>query len=165
MAVNYVYGIKSVKYGTPTGSNTMPATDLMTALPYTVKGSVNIDEAEGTTDKFWVDQLSTPIRIVKTEEGEVTATMQFYDLSYPTIAVLKGGTGNASGWTPATGYTQIQLALQIETDNSQVFDFYNAAISSRFTGGASRNAMMVMDVKAVPQISTDLAGAYKLRPV
>ena len=36
---NYIFSIKSVKYGTATGTNTMPATGAMTTLPDTVKGS------------------------------------------------------------------------------------------------------------------------------
>ena len=35
----------------------------------------------------------------------MTAVMQFYDLTYATIAALKGGTGDAQGYTPAIGYT------------------------------------------------------------
>lgn len=161
---NYIFSVKSVKYGTPTGTNTMPATGDMTALPDTVKGSVNIDEGEGTLTKFFVDQKIQPIKVVKTEEGELTATMQFYDLTYATVAALKGGTGNASGYTPATGYTQIEKALQIDTDSGHTFDFYNAQLTTRFTGGGSRDAMFMMEMKATPQMTTDVAGSYKIRP-
>ena len=77
---------------------------------------------------------------------------------------LKGGTGNASGYTPATGYTQIEKALQIDTDSGHTFDFYNAQLTTRFTGGGSRDAMFMMEMKATPQMTTDVAGSYKIRP-
>ena len=101
MAV-YIYGITTVKYGDAAKTNEMPTG--LTTLPNTVKGSVTLDETEGTTTKFWVDQQYAPIRSVKTEEGELSAVMQFYDMSFATLAALKGGTGDASGYTPATGY-------------------------------------------------------------
>lgn len=68
MAV-YIYQVSAVKIGTPTGSNTMPASGDMTTLPNTVKGSVNLEESEGATVDFEVDQQSTPIMTVKTEEA------------------------------------------------------------------------------------------------
>ena len=162
---NYIFSIKSVKYGTPTGSNTMPATGAMTLLPDTVKGSVTIDEGEGTTTKFWVDQKASPVKSVKTEEGEVMATMSFYDIDYTALAALKGGTGNASGWVPATGYSQIEKAIAIETDSGHIFDFYNAHIEARITGGLGRDNLFTMELKATPLMSLDLAGSYKIRPV
>ena len=165
MATNYIFSVKSVKYGTPTGTASMPATGDMIALPDTVKGSVNIDEGEGTLTKFFVDQKIQPIKVIKTEEGELTATMQFYDITYATVAAIKGGTGNASGYSPATGYTQIEKALAIETDSGHIFDFYNAQITTRFTGGGSRDAMFMMEMKATPQMTADTNGSYKIRPV
>lgn len=162
---NNIFSIKSVKYGTPTGTNTMPATGSMTLLPDTVKGSVSVEEADGTTTKFWVDQKASPIRVLKTEEGDFVATFQFYDVDYTHLAALKGGVGNVSGWVPATGYSQIEKALAIETDSGHVFDFYNAYIETKVTGNLGRDSMIMVEMKATPQMTVDLAGSYKIRPV
>ena len=96
MAV-YLFGITSVKYGTAATGSNMPSGVALTSLPDTVKGSVSIEETEGTVMDFFVDQKFSPIRSVKTEEGKLSATMQFYDMSFATMAVLKGGTGNDDG--------------------------------------------------------------------
>ena len=156
----YIYTVSTVKYGTPTGSNTMPASGDMTALPNTVKGSVTLDETEGTTAEFEVDQQISPVMSTRTAEGKFSSVMQFYDMSFENIAALKGGTGNASGYTPATGYTNILKALEIMTVSGHKFEFYNAAVAARITGGLARDKMIVLEVKAIPLMSTDLAGSY-----
>ena len=63
MAV-YLFGITSVKYGDAAVTNSMPTS--LTTLPDTVKGSVTIDETEGSTTKFYVDQKFSPVKVVKT---------------------------------------------------------------------------------------------------
>lgn len=164
MAANYIFSVKTVKYGTPTGTNTMPASGDMTTLPDTVRGSVTISETEGTLTKFYVDQKAEPVKVIKTEEGELTAVMQFYDLTYATIAALKGGTGDAQGYTPAIGYTLIEKAIEIETDSGHKFDMYNAQISARIMDGGSRDKLFSMEVTINPQMSADSAGSWKVRP-
>jgi hypothetical protein len=164
MAANYIFSVKTVKYGTPTGTNTMPATGDMNTLPDTVRGSVTISETEGTLTKFYVDQKAEPVKVIKTEEGEMTAVMQFYDLTYATIAALKGGTGDASGYTPATGYTLTEKAIEIETESGHKFDMYNAQISARIMDGGSRDKLFSMEVTINPQMSADSAGSWKVRP-
>lgn len=158
----YLFGITSVKYGTASSSNFMPASAAMTALPNTVKGSVSIDETEGSAAKFFVDQQFSPVRQVKTEEGELSAVMQFYDMSYAGLAALKGGTGNASGYVPATGYVDINLALEITMDSGQKLLMYNASCMTRITGGGGRDKMFALELKALPQLTADNAGSWKI---
>ena len=158
-----IFGITAVRYGdAATGSN-MPSGTALTALPNTVKGSVSIEEGPGTTAKFYVDQQASPVKVVKTEEGEVLANMQFYDMTFATIAALKGGTGNASGYEPATGFSFIEKALEIETDSGHYFQFYNAHIDAHITGGGSRDSMFALEMNAIPQMTSDLTGSWKIR--
>ena len=159
----YIYSVKSVKYGTPTGTNSMPASGSMTDLPDTVKGSITIEESEGATTKFYVDQKAEPIKSIKTEESELTATMQFYDMTFATLAAIKGGTGNVSGYTPSVGFSQIEKAIQIETDSGHYFDLYNAQLDARIMGGGGRDSMFMVELKVNPQVTTDLAGSWKVR--
>jgi len=157
-----LFGVKSVKYGTAATGSNMPSGAALTSLPNTVKGTVSIEEGPGTTTKFWVDQKSTPVKIIKTEEGEVTASMQFYDLTFATVAALKGGVGNASGYTPATGFNLIELALEIETDSNHKFQFYNAHIETHLTGGGARDSLFAMEMNAMPQLTADETGSWKI---
>jgi hypothetical protein len=161
MAV-YLFGIASVKYGTAATGANMPSGAALTSLPDTVKGSVSIDETEGSTTKFFVDQKFSPVRVVKTEEGELTAVMQFYDMTFANMAALKGGTGNASGYTPATGYTSVDLALELTLDSGHKLQMYNASCITRITGGGGRDKLFALELKATPQMTLDNGGSWKL---
>ena len=156
----YVYGIKQVSYGTAATTNSMPTA--LTALPNTVKGSVTIDETEGTTTKFYVDQVFQPVKSVKTEEGELSAVMQFYDMTFTHIAALRGGTGDASSYTPATGYVTVEKAIKMTLDSGHTLDMYNASCITRIVGGGGRDKMFAIELKVTPQLTADNAGSWKL---
>lgn len=158
----YLFGITSVKYGDASSSNYSPASASLTTLPNTVKGSVSIEETEGSTTKFYVDQQFSPVRQVKTEEGELSATMQFYDMTFATLAAIKGGTGNVSGYVPASGYVTVDKYLEILMDSGHKLIMYNASLTSRITGGGGRDKMFAVEMKAVPQLTTDNAGSYRI---
>jgi hypothetical protein len=159
----YLYGITSVKYGTAAVTNSMPSS--LTTLPNTVKGSVSIDETEGSLTNFYVDQQFSPVRQVKTEEGQLSATMQFYDMTFANVADLKGGTGNASGYSPATGYVTVDKALEITMDSGHKLLMYNASCTARITGGGGRDKMFALELKATPQLTADNAGSWRIEPV
>lgn len=161
MAV-YLYSVTKVEYGDAASSNYMPS---LTQLPNTVRGSVSIDETEGSTTKFWVDQQYTPVRSVKTEEGEISAVMQFYDMTFATLAALKGGTGNVSGYTPATGYSSVNKSLKITLDSGHTLSMYNAEVQTRIIGGGGRDRMFAVEMKATPQLTDDNAGSWKIEKV
>lgn len=160
MAV-YLFGIASVKYGTAATGSNMPSGTALTLLPDTVKGSVSIDETEGSVTEFFVDQKFSPVRVVKTEEGQLSAVMQFYDMTFATMAVLKGGTGNASSYTPATGYITVNLALELALDSGHKLQMYNASCISRITGGGGRDKLFTLELKAIPQMTADNTGSWK----
>jgi hypothetical protein len=161
---NYVYSVKTVKYGTPTGTKSMPVT--LVTLPKTVKGSVNLDETEGTFTKFYTDQDRDPIMVTKTEEGEFSAVMQFYDMSYDQVAALKGGSrvtgATTDSFEPATGYTNVLKALEIEFDSGHKLQMYNASCFARITGGGGRDKMLALELKVNPLMTTDGTGSWRL---
>lgn len=162
---NYIYKIKSVKYGTATGSNTMPASGSLTALPYTVKGSVVLTESDSETQEFEVDQLTDPIMVVATKAGKLTAEMKFYDMDYTAMAALKGGVGNASGYAPASGAVNVLKAIQIDTVSGHRFDFYNGHMQTKIGSAGSSDGLMTLDTKVTALASTDGAGSWHVGPI
>jgi hypothetical protein len=161
MPVNYLFSVKSIKYGTPTGLATMPGS--LTALPNTVKGSVTFDEAEGSSTSFFVDQMINPIKVVATEGGALTLVAQFYDMTYSKLAALKGGTGSdGSSFKAQTGFSKVELALAVELDSGQTVNIYNANCFSRITGGGGRDKMLAVELKATSQVTADLLGTYDI---
>lgn len=166
MAQQYIYAVSGIKYGTPTGLATMP-TALVT-LPDTVKGSISIEETEGTITKFFVDQKKDPVRAIKTDEGEVTVVAQFYDLNPIHLANLKGGvavTGATESFTPSADYTNVEKAIEISFSSGHKMTIFNGAIVARMVGEGGRDAMVRWEVKVVPQISANGGAAYSLTTV
>lgn len=160
---NYVYGIASGSYGTPTGLATMPITP--TALPGTVKGSVTIEETAGTEQKFYEDQKQTPVLVLQTEAGAITATLKFYNIDYAMLAAFKGGTAVAiapKSYTPPVGYVSINKALILVTESGHKFTFFNASCSMRITGGLKRDELFTVELKAIPQATADGLGSWKI---
>ena len=146
----YVYGIKSVKFGTPTGLATMPGT--LTAWAQTVEGTFTLAESEDTLKSFKVEETATPVLTIVSEAGEMTLTWSAYDLSPAIIAIVKGGTATGSTkWAaPATKPT-ISLAIEVETTDGAKFNIYKTSIFSTFDGAVTRGDLLQMKTKAVVQ--------------
>lgn len=152
-----------MSYGTPTGGASMPSG--LSALPDTVRGSISIEETEGSVLKFFVDQKKEPVRVIKAEEGEFTMTAQFYDLTFANLAAFKGGTassGTPQVFTPSTDYTTVDKALKITFDSGHVMDIFNGSCVARMTGGGGRDKMLAWELKVTPMLSVDLAGSYTI---
>ena len=159
---DYIYAVSSMRYGTPTGAATMPGT--LTALPDTVKGSITVEETEGTLTRFEVDQKKDPIRVIKSAEGEFTLTAQFYDMTFTNLASFKGGsatTGTGGTFTPSVDYTTVDKALEINFVSGHKMEIYNGSCVARMTGGGGRDKMLAWELKITPMVTTNLLGVYK----
>lgn len=163
MAV-YNFSVKATRYGTPTGTNTMPA---LTALPNNVKGSITLDESDPTFTSIYEEQSPAPLRRVQTGQGDVTFKMQFHDMTYATIAALKGGSavGAATGYQAPTDFADINKAIQIEFDSGHYYNYYNAAIAAKIIGSGARDGYIALDVTVMPQLTADGKGVWEIKPV
>lgn len=150
----YAYGIKTIKFGTPTDAGTMPTG--LNQWAETVEGSLTISEEEATLKDFKVEEKTAPIITLKTAEGALTAQWRAYDLTPSLLAIVKGGDATTSGSgsarvaifkAPAVSES-IELALQIETTNNIIFNIYKAAITSRFDGPVGRENLLEQEVRA-----------------
>lgn len=165
----YAYGIKSVKFGTPTGTDEMPGT--LTAWAQTVAGSLTISEDEAQTKDFNVEEATTPVISIVTDVGALTATWRGYDLTPTLIALVKGGTAgtDGSGETAVVTYAgpvsvaTMNLALEITTTNNAVFQIYKAAVLARFDGGIGRENLLEVEVRAIAQDPGDGSSPYMIK--
>lgn len=164
-AEKYAYGIASVKFGTPTGSASMPGS--LTAWAQTVKGSLTISEAEAQTKDFKVEETSTPVKTIVTDVGALSVKWRAYDLTPSLVAVVKGGTaGSSTGVLTYAGPVSVaalNLALEITTTNGVVFNIYNAAVIARFDGGVSSESLLEMEVTAKAQDPGSNASPYMIK--
>lgn len=166
-AKKYAYGIKSVKFGTPSGTNSMPGT--LTAFAQTVEGSLTLSEDEATIKDFKVEETSTPVKSVVTDAGALTAKWRAYDLSVEMLELVKGGTGTENAAPTAHTYAgpvQVvaqDLALEIvTTDDDVTFEIYNAAVVARFDGTISRENLLEVEITAKAQDPGDGSSPYMI---
>ena len=162
MALQHIFSVKSIKYGTPTGTGTVPASGDLTALPNMAKGSITLDESEATVTDFFEEQSPYPIESIATDVSKMSLTAKFNDIQFATLAVFKGGTGTVSGYEPPTGWQIIKKALVIETDSGHTFDFRNAVCQARVTDIGGRDKLGAWELKATPLICADGSAPYKI---
>lgn len=150
-AEKYAYGIKTVKYGTPTGSSTMPET--LTQWAQTVEGSFKLSEAESQQKNYKVEETTTPVATTVTDPGVTEMKWRAYDITPSLVAIMKGGTAGSEVGPPAyltyagpVTVATVNLAIQIVTTNDVVFNFYKVACLCRFDGELSRNNLFEMEV-------------------
>ena len=140
----------------------MPASGSMTLLPDPVKGSLVIEETEGTYTDFFTETRRSPVKTVKTQEGDTTVTAQFYDMTYATLAIFKGGTAPTAGgfdkFVPSTGYTDVNKAIEITFASGDVMNIFNANCSTRIIGAGGRDKMFMWEIKAKVNLTADLSG-------
>ena len=148
-AEQYLWGIKSVKYGTPTGSNTMPVT--LTQLPFTVEGSFNLAEEDDTLKDFRVEESVVPVKQLTEKAGLINLEWKIYELTPAKVAILKEGTaGSETGFLTFAGPTTKalkELAIQIESDNGVIFNFYKVALSANMASPLTRGELMTLGIK------------------
>lgn len=165
-AEKYVFGVKSVKFGTPTGSDEMPGS--LTAFAQTVAGSLTLSEDEAQTKDFNVEEVTTPVKTIVTSVGALTATWRAYDLSPATLALVKGGTSTTPAAPAAHTYdgplsvVAKDLALEITTTNDVVIKVYNAAVLARFDGSVGRENLLELEISAIAQDPGDGTSPYQI---
>lgn len=162
MAVR-IYSVKNTRYGTPTGTNTMPA---LTTLPNNVKNTISLDEGDPTFTSIYEEQAVAPIRRIQTAAGDISFRCQYHDLTYATVAALKGGSavGAATGYQAPTDFADINLAFQVEFDSGHYFNYYNAAIAAKIVGSGARDGFIALDLTVMPQLSADGLGIWDAKP-
>lgn len=142
----YTIGLKSVKFGTPTETVTMPVS--MTAWAQTVKGSMTIEESEAEVKNFNVEEVSSPVKQAIVQDGVLTVTWKAYDLDPAIIAAVKNGTATATKFSAAANSAIIEKALEVTTDEDVKFTIPKASIVARLTGSIGGEDMLQMEVKA-----------------
>jgi hypothetical protein len=166
----YVYGIKSIKFGTPTGSASMPVASAMTAWALTVRGSFTLTEDEAQKKQFKVEEVTSPVKEVVTDAGALTGKWRAYDLTPSLIAVVKGGASGTAGsgasamvtYAGPTSVVALDLALEVTTTNDAKLEIYKASVLGRFDGGISAESLLELEVSATALDPGDGGSPYMI---
>jgi hypothetical protein len=167
-AEKYLYGIKSIKFGTPTGTSAMPAASNMTQFAQTVQGSLTISEDESTLTEFFVEETSTPVHSIVSQPGALRATWRAYDMSVDHLKKVKGGTATKPAAPADHTYDgpitieALELALEITTNNDVTFEIYKSAVIARFDSTLGRENLLELEVQATALDPGDGGSPYKI---
>jgi hypothetical protein len=160
----FAFGLKSVKFGTPTGTSTMPVT--VTDFAKTVKGSMTLSESEATVQDFFVEEQVAPVESIITEDSKMDIVWKCYDISAAIVSQVKGGTvvdgTTETTWKAPTGSVNIKLAIELTTESGVKILIPNASIIGRFDGTLGKADMLQMEVKATPLDPGDGGAAYHI---
>ncbi len=159
----YVYGIKSVKFGTPTGSNTMPDAGSMTQWAQTVEGSLTVSEDEAQTKDFKVEETTTPVKSVVTDAGALKVKWRAYDMTPENLVKVKGGEApDANTYNGPASVIAQELALEIETEEGIKFSIYKSSVLGRIDGSIGRASLLEVEASATALDPGNGESPYKI---
>lgn len=144
-AQKLVYGIKSVKTGTPTNLATMPA--VLTQFSETVKGSFTLAETEATMVDATTEESVAPLESITDTESVLEGSWKTYDYTPEMLALVKGGGVTGTKWQAPAAAVDIKLALEVETTAGPVLGIYKAKITAKFTGIISKSGFSEIEIK------------------
>lgn len=167
MAEKYVLGLKSVKFGIPTGDSSMPTE--MEPFAKTVRGTMTISESEPTVQDFYVEEQDAPVEQSITESSKLEVTWKAYDMSAATLEKVKGGTAvEDNGVDTPESYTAPaktilkKLALEIETNTGSKYLIPKANVIARIDGTIGREDMLQVEVTATALDPGDGKGPWTI---
>jgi len=144
-AQKLVYGIASIKLGTPTALATMPET--LTQFSETVKGSFTLAETESTTVDAITEESAAPLASITDTEGVLSGSWKTFDYTPASLVKIKGGTVSGTKWVAPAAPVNIETALQINTTSGAILNVYKAAVVGKFTGVISKSGFSEIEVK------------------
>jgi len=160
----YSFGLKSVKFGTPTNTATMPVT--LAPFAMTVKGSLKFTESDPTLKDFNVEEQSAPVEQVISEDSKLTVEWECYDIDPLIIAEVKGGStvdgASDTTWKAPSSSSIIKKALQLETPTGIKINIPKASIVARFDGTIGKEELLKMVVKVTALDPGDGGSPYSI---
>jgi len=170
-AEKYMYGIASVKFGTPTGTAAMPAASDMATWAQTVQGSLTLSEDESQEKEFFVEETTTPVHSIVTQAGALRVRWRTYDMTPAELAKVKGGTAGSTGagatrvktYAGPVTIDSVEKALEITTTNGAVFSVYKAAVIARFDSAVGREELLQVEAQATALDPGDGGSPYLIK--
>jgi hypothetical protein len=162
----YSLGLKSVKFGTPTGTSAMPET--MESFAQTIRGSMTFSESEVTVKEFYVEEQDAAVEQTITESSKLEVTWKAYDLSSVFLKRVKGGPATESSentkesWKAPSKTVLMKLALEVTSDSGAKYLIPRASIRGRLDGSVGREDMLSIEVKATALDPGDGEGPFSI---
>lgn len=147
MAEKYSYGLKTLKFGEPTGTMTMPA--LMEEKFRTYKNSCEFTEDDTEKKSEYCDQSDDPFLTILTK-GQKRVKVSTFDYDSNVLSFLKGGTVVNGQWFEPSGVPQLFKAVEIVTDTGLPFSFPKMQIFAKFNAKMTKDGVKLLEIEMLP---------------
>lgn len=148
MAEVKIYGLKSLKTGTP-----LPSGDMQTALTElcrTYRDSCEFTEDDPETVDEYSDQSDDPILTIATK-GKKTIKVSTFDYSPAVLQKVKGGTIVNGQWAEPATMPEIFMAVRLETDSDVPFDIPKAKVMAKINAKLQKKGVALLELTFIPQ--------------
>jgi len=121
--------------------------------------SATLTENEPSTEDVRIEQRPGVYRTITTEEGSTEFTVELYDVSTDTIALLKGGAvqpadaaaGIGKRWSSRDASFEVAKAVRLETLDGYKVYIPNGKVAATITFALSRTSLATVTVKITAQ--------------
>lgn len=148
MAETKVYGLKSLKTGTPLPSGDMQTS--LTELCRTYRDSCEFTEDEPETTDEYSDQSDDPILTFATK-GKKTIKVSTFDYDPAVLVKVKGGTIVNGQWAEPAVMPEIFMAVRLETDSDVPFDIPKAKVMAKINAKLQKKGVALLELTFIPQ--------------
>ncbi len=143
----YSYGLKSIKFGDPTGQHTMPSG--MAEKFRTYRDTCEFTEEDPNKKEEHCDQVDEPFLTIY-RKGAKKIKVSTFDYSPEVLEFLKGGTVVDEKWHEPSGVPRIFKAVALETDTGMVFQFPKCQIFAKFNAKMTKEGVKLLEVEMTP---------------
>lgn len=148
MAETKVYGLKSLKFGTPLPNGDMQTT--LTELCRTYRDTCEFTEDDPEQTDEYSDQSDDPVLTLLTK-GKKSIKVSTFDYDPAVLMKVKGGTVVQGQWAEPAAVPEIYQAVCLETDSEVPFYFPKARIFAKFNAKFQKKGLALLEITIIPQ--------------
>jgi hypothetical protein len=146
MASVVTLGLSKIEVGTIAADGGMGTT--LAQLGYTYKDTAQMQQEDGTTTDFTVEELDTPIESI-TEAGKLTFNFSIADADLTTFAALFGGTATSTSWSMPDTVPDVEMSVKITPKKGLIFSIPRAKVTAKLNGSFSKTNLFLVEVSCV----------------
>jgi hypothetical protein len=121
----------------------------LTPLGYTYENTAQMQQEDGTTTDFNVEELDTPLATI-TKPGKLAFNFSIADPDVSTFASIFGGTVSGTGagatWSAPDASPELEMSVSITPKQGLKFDIPRAKIAAKLNGTFSKENLFLIEV-------------------
>jgi hypothetical protein len=143
MASVVTLGLSKIEVGAIAGDGGMATT--LAPLGYTYQDTAQMQQEDGTTTDFIVEELDTPLASI-TQPGKLSFNFSIADPDVGTLQKIFGGTAAADTWSAPDASPELELSVRITPKQGLMFEIPRAKIAAKFNGSFSKTSLFLVEV-------------------